>query len=110
MVSVSLKLLLRPKSSCTNFGPWKTFRPRLPKRMYGVAPPGYAGLAKREFGVPTPYVVLQKSIAACGTPWATAPGKPQPILLMSVNIPSAGLFPLYAEVRLEPTKCGWDLR
>src|SRR6184192_3805968 len=95
MISVNLKDLCRPKSISTNLGPWKMFLPRVPKRSNGVAPGGYAGLAKRVFGVPgedtghealggfaatqapaTPNDLLQASTLATV---AGMPGKPHPI-------------------------------
>jgi hypothetical protein len=41
-----------------------------------------------EFGVETPYVALQEAMLV-----DLAPGKPQPISLLSMKMPSAGLYP-----------------
>src|SRR6266581_1590106 len=125
IVSVSLKVLPKPMSICTNFGPWKTFRPRVPKRLYNGPEPGYAGLPKSVFAanpvmIPLPseghtppgeaaqrgetplLFRLQSAMLPGGTLAAVvprpagvvAPGKPQPMGLLLMKIPTAGLFPL----------------
>src|SRR5207248_7249637 len=93
-LSVSLNVLCRLASNCWKRGPWKTPLPRLPKRSYRGPLEGYPGFTKSEFGVETPKFALHASVAEFGPTDDSCPGKPQPIGLLSLKIPSAGLPPL----------------